>query len=470
MDSQRFNLTRGGILDKLLQVSVPIIGTQLMLMGYNLVDMFLLGRVSGDAVAASGTAGMFMWLANGVTLVGRMGAEIGVAQNKGRVDREQARLFAQNAMVLAAVTGVLFALACLLFPGELIGFLNIQEPHVAADATAYLFIIGLGIPIGFIVSCIAGVFTGAGNSRTPFFVNAAGLAANIVLDPIFIFTLDMGVVGAAIATVIAQCLAFGLSVYWLFRKSDRPFARFRILQRPDPGVIRQILRWSVPVSVENILFTFFAMVVARYIAAYGATAITVYRVGSQAESLCWLICLGFSSGLTTFVGQNFGAGRWTRIWSGFRVSLATLVVWGMALSLFFFVAGGLIFRLFVPEAEIIATGAGYMRILAYCQVFFCLESIAAGCFRGLGKTTPPSISSIAANALRIPAVHFLAETSLGLSGIWWGMSLTATLRGVAVFVWFLLYARSRPKSDCAEVTASESARRSSVRIYDVENH
>ncbi len=470
MDSQRFNLTHGGILDKLLQVSLPIIGTQLMLMGYNLVDMFLLGRVNGDAVAASGAAGMFMWLANGVTLVGRMGAEIGVAQNKGRGDREKAQLFSQNSLLLAAALGILFALACLLTPDQLIAFLNIQEPHVASDASDYLRIIGLGIPLAFVASCIAGSFTGAGNSRTPFLVNACGLAANVILDPVFIFTLDLGVAGAAIATVIAQGLAFCLSLYWLLAKQDRPFARYRLFQRPDPGVIRHILRWSVPVSVENILFTFFTMIVARHIASYGSTAITVYRVGSQAESLCWLICLGFSSGLTTFVGQNFGAGRWTRIWSGFRVSLAALVAWGAVLSLFFYTAGGVIFRIFVPDPVIVAMGAEYMGILAFCQIFFCLESIAAGCFRGLGRTTPPSISSITANALRIPAVHFLAATSLGLGGVWWGMTLTAMLRGITVFVWFLWYARSRPKSDHRDFIPAESVRRSSERILDVENH
>lgn len=469
MDSQRFNLTHGGILDKLLQVSIPIIGTQLMLMGYNLVDMFLLGRVGSDAVAASGTAGMYMWLANGVMLIGRMGAEIGVAQYKGRGDREKAFAYSQNSLLLASLLGFLFMAACVFFSGPLIGFLNIQEAHVATDAKNYLFIIGLGFPFLFISSSIAGTFTGAGNSRVPFFVNGCGLLTNIVLDPLFIFTFGWGVIGAAIATVIAQGVGFGLSVYWLRTKSDRPFARYELLRRPDTGIVKQILRWSVPVSAENMLFTFFSMIVARYIASYGSNAITVYRVGVQAESLCWLICLGFSSGLTAFVGQNFGAGRWTRIWSGFRISLVTLVAWGTAMTVVFLTLGGLIFSLFVPEdPKIIAMGREYMWILAFCQVFFCLESIAAGCFRGMGRTAPASIASIICNGLRVPVVHFLTQTELGLNGVWVGMTATAIMRGIWVFVWFLCYARKRPTMDGH--ANSISTRMESARMYVDSDH
>lgn len=447
MDSHRFNLTRGDIPGKLLSISLPIIGTQLMLMGYNLVDMFLLGRVGSDAVAASGSAGMYMWLSNGLMLVGRMGAEIGVAQAKGRRDAAGAERYAHNALVLAMGLGLAFAVACVAAPGPLIGFLQIREPEVAAAAEDYLRIVGLGIPAVFVSSAVSGIFTGSGNSRVPFTVNASGLALNAVLDPIFIFTLDMGVQGAAVATILAQFFACGFSLGRLLGGKHRPFPHFTLLRRPCPQHVRRILGWTVPVSVENLLFTFFGMVVARQIAAFGSDAITVYRIGSQAESLCWLVCLGFSSGVTAFVGQNFGAGLWTRIWRGFRLALVIILSWGALVSLLFFLAGRWVAGLFVPEARIADMGGTYLWILAFCQVFFCLESIAAGAFRGLGRTTPPSIASIVSNALRVPIVHYLAATSLGVTGVWWGITLTATLRGLWVFLWFVKYARSRPKHD-----------------------
>ena len=457
MDSQRFNLTHGDITGKLLLVSVPIIGTQLMMMGYNLVDMFLLGRVGSDAVAASGSAGMYLWLSMGVMLIGRMGAEIGVSQCKGRGDREGARAYSQNALFLAMTLSVAFTLVCEFFPDAMISFLKIREPEVAQSACDYLRIVGLGIPASFIGASVAGSFTGAGNSRTPFLVNAFGLTMNAILDPIFIFSLDLGVKGAAIATVIAQVMACAVSMAFLLTKKDRPFKEYRFFVRPNMPRIRQILRWSVPMGMESMLFTFFSMVVARVVAFYGASAITVYRVGSQAESLSWLVALGFSAGVTTFVGQNFGAGKWSRIWTGFRISLTVLVSWGVLTTILFLTSGKWIIGIFIPEPHIIEMGASYLWYLAFCQVFFCLESIAAGAFRGMGKTTPPSISSILFNGLRIPTVYYLTSTDLGLDGIWLGVTVCASLRGIVTFLWFLRESRSRPSHD-VDCAVSASAR------------
>ncbi len=307
-ESQRFNLARGSITRKLLLVSLPLVGGNLMLMGYNLVDMFLLGRVGADAVASSGSAGMFLWLATGVMIVGKIGAEIGVAQSRGKHDK--------------LAVGAAFLLA----PAFLIRFLNIREAHVAADAAGYLGIVGLGIPALFVGSAVSGIFTGAGNSRVAFLVSAVGLVLNALLDPLFIFTFGMGVRGAAVATALAQWINCALLLGWLFRGKSRPFPVFDLRGGGSGGgggiaaCCRQILRWAVPVSLENMLFTTFAMIVARQVAVYGASAITVARIGSQVESLCWITGLGFSSGITAFVGQNFGAGKWVRIRRGFSSS------------------------------------------------------------------------------------------------------------------------------------------------------
>ena len=445
-DSQRFNLTHGDIGGKLLQVSVPIVGTQLLLMSYNLVDMFLLGRLSSDAVASSGSAGMYMWLANGLVLIGRLGAEIGVAQCSGRRDKAGALLYSQNALLLAFVFGTLFGLACIFAPGPLIGVLNIQERHVAADAEAYLAIVGFGMPALFLGASIAGAFTGSGNSRTPFFVNAVGLIVNAVLDPLCIFTFGMGVRGAAIATVIAMYCAFSLSLFWLFTKRDRPFGHYVLFKKPVRRVVSRILRWSVPISIEAMLFTVFSMMVARYVADFGADAIAAFRVGSQAESLSWLICLGFSTGITAFVGQNFGAGEWGRIWSCLRIATVGVFVYGVFLTALFLICNRGIIGLLIPDPVIIDMGARYLWILAWCQLVFCLESVASGAFRGFGRTLPPSLASICSNGVRVFVVAYLSSTSLELEGVWLGITLCATFRGLWVFIWFLLDRRNRPRA------------------------
>ncbi len=445
MDSQHYNLTHGDVIGKLLQVAVPIIGTQLLLMGYNLVDMLLLGRVGSNAVAASGAAGMYMWLANGVMLVGRMGAEIGVAQSVGKKDRAGAAAFARNAVFLSLALGLFYGLICIIAPEKLIGFLAIQEADVAGSAVKYLFIVGLGMPAIFAGAVIAGIFTGVGNSRIPLFVNLLGLGLNAIVDSFFIFTMVWGVEGAAVATVIAQYIATIVAIYCLYRRSSRPVREFSLRLRPDYARIKTILTWSIPMSIESMLFSFMLMVITRFVADFGAGAIAVYRVGTQLESLCWLVCIGFASGITAFVGQNYGAHLWQRIRHGLRNALAILFFWGVLVTVLFLLAGRQLTAVIVPETEIIRMGSRFLAILALCQVFGCLEAVAAGAFRGVGKTIIPSITSIVSNGLRLPLAYFLSRGELGIEGVWWAISLGATLRGLWVFVWFYVDSRHWPK-------------------------
>lgn len=436
VQERKYDLTQGGILNKLLLISLPIMGTQFIQMSYNLVDMFLLGRVGSDAVAAAGTAGMYLWLSNGFLMIGRMGAEIGVAQNMGKGDIPAARKFSRNSLFLSVILGVLFAILCLCFANPLIGFFRIQEAHVASEAIHYLRITSLAVPFVFVSGAIAGTFNGSGNSRVPFLINSTGLFLNILLDPLFIFGFGMGVSGAATATVIAQTFVCILSIWALLRKKDRPFASFHFFRKPEKKRISQILKWSIPVGVENILFAFFTMFISRLVAQYGAGAIAVYRVGSQIESLTWLICVGFSTAVTAFVGQNYGAGNWQRIRGGTRISFSMITLWGVFVTLVLLFFGAILFRLFLPEEGLVEIGKNYLQILAVCQVLACWEAVAAGSFRGLGKTVPPFIVSTVTNGLRIPLAYLLSA-SLGLNGIWWAITIGAGCRGLWIFMWYL---------------------------------
>ncbi len=444
----KYDLTQGGILNKLLLVALPIIGTQLILMGYNLTDMFLLGRVGSDAVAASGSAGMYLWLSNGLMLLGRMGAEIGVSQNIGRGDLEAARRFSQNSMFLAVVFGLSFGAICAFFRNPLIGFFNIREAVVVGDAKRYLLITALGMPATFISAAVIGTFNGSGNSRVPFFVNSTGLLMNVILDPIFIFLFKMGVAGAAVATVIAQYTACALLLRALLAREDRPFGRYIFLEKPDVRKITQILKWSVPIGTESVLFTVLVMLISRVVADFGAEAIAVYRVGTQIESLCWLICIGFSTAITAFIGQNFGADKWDRVRACFRIAFLTVSSWGVVVTVILVALGGALFHFFLPDPELVEMGRSFLRILAVCQIPGCFEAVSAGAFRGLGKTLPPSITSITSNALRVPLAYALAR-SMGLNGIWLAITLGATLRGVWVLVWFLREMKRRPVGEAA---------------------
>jgi len=424
-------------------------GTQVMQMAYNLTDMFWLGRLGSDAVAASGAAGMFMWLSMAFMLFGRMGAEICVSQSLGAGDRESAGKYSQSAAWISAVAGVIFGSSMLFFSRFFIGFYNIREAHVAHDAALYLSITGVGFPLMFVALAISGTFTGSGNSRLPFMIHALGLGVNIVLDPILIFTFELGIAGAAAATVVCHVLVCTLSVLAIHFHKDRPFADYRLFNKPDFAKIKRIFKLTTPVFVESFLFTGLTMTVSRFVASFGADALAVSRIGSQIESLTWLIGGGFASAITAFTGQNFGAKLWSRIHACFRISCVMMIVWGIAVTLLLFFLGVPLYGIFLREPAILLMGGEYMKILAFCQITMCIEGIGASIFRGIGETIKPSIVSITSNALRVPLAYFLSLTALGLNGIWIGLTVGAALRGIWMFVWLVARKRGLPATDAA---------------------
>jgi len=449
LKTSKYNLVEGSIVNKLFFVAGPIIITQVFQMAYNLTDMFWLGRLSSDAVAASGTAGLFLWLSMAFFLFGRMGAEIGVSQNLGRGDKDTARSFAVNAIHIAIAFGIIIAVVFISFYEFFIGLFGIQEAHVAGDAGEYLAIVSFSMPFMFTTAAITGIFNGAGNSRMSMLVNGFGFMLNIVLDPLLIFTAGLGIHGAAIATVIAQSLSAALALYVLHRSKNRPFDRVKLFTRPDFAIIKQIFKWVIPVSLESFLFTTLTMLLTPLVAYYGAGALATVRVGSQIESLTWLIAGGYAGALTAFTGQNFGAGKWTRISKGFKLSTVMMSLWGLFVSLLLLFGGGTLYRIFIPnDPEVVIMGIHYLQILAIVQIPACLEGVAAGIFRGMGKTVPPSISSITSNIMRVVLAYCLVFfTDLGLTGIWIAVAISAAVRGFWILSWYILYSRKTPKTD-----------------------
>jgi len=450
MASSTYDLTRGGILKKLLQVAVPIMGTQLMQMAYNLTDMFWLGqmRYSVTAVAASGMAGMYLWLGMSLMMFGRMGSEIGTSQNLGRGDRDAALGFAQDSTRLSLVLGVVYGLFLLTLTEPLVALLQVREQGVFNSTCVYLRIVSAGIPLTYVSGAITGVFNGAGNSRLSFWANAVGLVVNMVLDPLMILLLDWGIAGAAIATLIAQATVCVLFIWFAKRHKHKPFPVFHVLGHMNRERIGQIVRWSMPIAVESAAFTLLAMVVTGMVSAwYGETAVAVQRVGSQIESLSWLIGGGFASATTSFVGQNYGARQWARIRRGYRISLLTLLVWGLIVTVLLIVFGRFFFSLFLREPpQIVDMGATYLMILAGCQVFTALEGAGAGTFRGMGRTMPPSLCSIASNLIR-PGMCWLFAQWMGLNGLWLGITVSSALRGLMIWIWFTVYQRNIPHAN-----------------------
>ena len=184
----------------------------------------------------------------------------------------------------------------------------------------------------------------------------------------------------------------------------------------------------------------------------GPVPIAVQKVGSQIEAISWMTAGGFQTAMATFVGQNYGAKQWPRVFRGYFSGMTIMSIIGILTSLLLIFAARPLFSIFVPgEEETIMYGIVYLRILGLSQLFMCIESTTAGAFNGLGKTVPPSIVGILFNGLRVPAALFLSSTSLGLNGVWWAISISSIFKGMVLTTWYLIMLKKNPETQSLRI-------------------
>ena len=434
-------LTEGSIPRALTKLAMPIIGTSFVQMAYGFIDMIWVGRIGSGAVAAVGTAGFFTWLANALIIIPRIGAEVGVAQSIGRNDRQGTERAIRHSIQLIVVLSLIYAAALITFRRPLLSFYRLGEV-IEAQASSYLLIVSLGMVFFATNPIFTAIFTGAGDSTTPFRINTIGLVLNIILDPILIFGLGpvprLGVTGAAIATIIAQV---AVTFAFILEAIKRPelFGALKPSEKPDAWQLKRLVSMGLPMSLQSAFFTLIAMVIARIISNWGPLPIAVQNVGSQIETISWMTAGGFQSAMSAFVGQNYGAKKGQRIYRGYFMGLGIVSAIGVFASFLLIFGARPLFAIFIPEAEAIRLGVSYLRILGLSQFFMCVEIFTAGAFIGLGKTGPPSGVGITFNLLRIPAALLLSATSLGLDGVWWAISISSILKGLTLSTWYLRY-------------------------------
>ncbi len=437
---EKIKLTDGHIGKTLTKLALPIMGTSFVQMTYNLTDMFWVGKLGSNAVAAVGTAGFFTWFAFSMILLSKVGAEVFVAQHLGRDDEDGAKNYARSAIHLNLILAVVYGLFLFYFRHSLIGFFNLGDTSVTDMGESYLGVISIGIVFMFINPVLTSVFNGAGNSKTPFIINLIGLALNMVLDPLLIKGFGpiaaMGVIGAAVATVLAQVIVTIIFVAVMAAGRD-PFFRINIFKKLDGPRIKCILILGYPVAVQNGLFSIIAMIIARMISVYGPEAIAAQKLGSQIESITWMTAGGYSTAISAFVGQNYGAKKYDRILKGYFSGLRLMSLIGVFATVLLFVFSEQLFGIFLSDPQTIAIGSAYLRIIAVSQWFSTLEISNQGAFNGLGKTLYPSVVGVVLNLARIPLAYFLSiNLNLGLEGVWWAITISSVFKGLVLFGFF----------------------------------
>ncbi|MCC0648758.1 MATE family efflux transporter [Clostridioides sp. ZZV15-6598] len=437
----RLDLTEGRITEKLLRLSLPIMGTSFIQMGYNMIDMIWVGKAGSKAVAAVGTAGFFPWLAMAFIMISKVGGEVKVAQSIGENNISTTKSYIKSAVEINIMLAIIYTMALIVLNKQLIGFFRLGDLEVVSMSRQYLIIVALGMVFYFINPVFTSIFNGLGNSRTPFCINTIGLITNIILDPVLIFgwgpAPKLGVAGAAIATVFAQIVVTTCFLY-IILKSKEEYFKIKIFRKIEVKYYKVLYKLGLPVAIQSGMFTIFSMLLGVIVASWGPVAVAVQKVGSQIEAISWMTAEGLAVALGSFVGQNYGAKKYSRINKGCKIAIIVSSVLGIITTLVLIFAGESIFSVFINESEAIEKGAMYLKILGYSQLFMCLEIITTGAFKGLGRTYIPSMIVTVLTGARVPLAYFISRPEiLGLNGVWWSITLSSILKGILMISLFI---------------------------------
>jgi putative MATE family efflux protein len=447
--AQRFSamkdFTQGRILPQLIQLSLPIMGTGLAQLAYNFTDIFWLGRLSSEAVAAVSIAGFIMWITYAIALMAKIGVEVGIAQAIGERKLSVARNLAAHGLTISLVLAVVVGVLLLIFSEKIIGLFHLQEA-INEQCRAYLRIMICCLPFWFFNPTFSGIYNGCGNSRTPFIVSTIGLVVNIVLDPLLIFGIGffpaLGVEGAALATAIALVVEGVVFIILLWKKSTTPLAGFRFFTPLKRNLSWRLIKVGAPPSLQNMSMAIISMSLSAIAASVGGhVGVAVLGAGSQIESLSWITAMGVATALGAYVGQNYGAQKMQRVMKSYIASMGLVLGYGAVVSACFILFGRSIFSLIIPDdAAAISEGARYLFIFGISQALICAEIAAGGAFNGISRSHYSAAVSIVLTVARIPVALWLSR-SMGLAGVWWAMSLSAMLKGIILSTTFPLFVK-----------------------------
>ena len=428
------DLTKGDIKKILLTLAFPIMGSSFLQMVYGLVDMFWVGKIGSNAVAAVGTASFFINLGYSINSMIVVGAGIKISHVIGAKDIEKTKEYIKASCTLNFIMAFFFIVPILIFSKNLVEFFNLEN-EVEKMAQIYLIITGIGLIFKFFNFLYSRILNSYGESKLPFKISSVGVILNIILDPIFIFVFDWGVAGAAVATILAE----GINTYLFIKKSKDYFKVENYLSK-NWEKMKEMMILGTPVAIQRVLFTGFGIIIAKIISQWGPDAIAAQKIGLQIESITFMTIAGLQGAISSFIGQNYGAHLENRIKAGYRTAIHLCTGIGGVTTIVFIFFPEYLVKIFVEKPETIEISVNYMKIIGLSQLFMCYEIVTNGAFSGIGKPKVPSIISIVFTSLRIPMALILSkEEYFGLNGVWISISLSSVIKGILSPIIFRKY-------------------------------
>ena len=431
-------MTRGEKLRLIVQLSVPSILAQISATVMFFIDYAMVGHLGEKATASVGLVESTTWLMGGLGMAVNMGFSVQVAHFIGANDFENARRVLRQSLTCSFIWSLILSLAAVAIHSYLPFWLG-GTADIAHDASLYFMYIGLFGIFFQMEGLAASMLKCSGNMKIPSALNIMMCCLDVAFNYFFIYIMDLGVVGAAYGTGMAELITAGLMLYFLLVRSDmlRLFKRCEVRGercensfRPTGDVVRTAFKIGAPMGLQHLLMGGAQIVSTIIVAPLGTVAIAANSMAITVESLCYMPGFGIAEAATTLVGQGIGAGQrlLTRSFAYMSVSLGIAVMTVMGVLMYIFAPE--LMAIMSPVEQIVSEGAAALRIEAFAEPMFAASIVANGVFVGAGDTLRPAIMSLTSMwCVRLTLAYWLSQ-SHGLRGVWTAMAVELTFRGL----------------------------------------
>jgi len=423
----------------LWRLAWPVLTLGLLRSVMFLADSAWVGTLGSDALSGQAGASFASWIMHAWGDFAAVGVMALVARAVGAGSSERVRALYTQGLWLAAALGVVLVVFSASVPALYFEFLGFVGSDFGPSLTAgkeYLAMLMVGGPTLTLFLVIHAMYRALGDTKTPLAISAVAVVANIALDPVFMFGLgpvpELGVSGAALATVVSDGLAAVIGFIVLYKRGLRP--RFAL---PSLRLSGNIVRISVPMAIAGIGFCLVYVFLGPILTDFGPQPMAALGVGHRIESVAFFLCVGIGTATSTLVGQNLGASRPDAAEVVVGLAEKVLLKGLLPLTVLFLITAPTIFSWFTDDPYFVSAGSSYLRAAALVFVFMGWEFLYEHSYSGAGLTLPPTLVSLPLTAARIPlAWAFVEWTTLGLDGVWVAIAVTTLAKGVCLRAMF----------------------------------
>ena len=419
-------------------MALPIIAGMMVQTLFNVVDIMFIGWLGAEEVTAVAFVSPLFFIIIGLTVGLGAGVTASIAQFIGQLDKKNADNCADHSILLGLVITLVLSFLGIVFGEELLVLLG-ASGNILDISYTYLKVLLYGIGLAVFSLFFRAILAGEGETKIPMFIGLIGTLLNLILDPIFIFVLEYGVKGAALATVISQAVMVISYLFIIFvRKST--YITFNISDfKYSSSIINTIFKIGIPSSISMLIISFGQVVMNRILINYSVEAVAAYQIVSRIDMLLFMPILGIAISLTTIVGMFFGAKEYEKLVSIVKYGISRAIYITLFSVAILFILADRILPLFSDDPEVLNIGITYLRIIILAYPAVGLSVICSRICQALGEGMPLLVTTITrVLIITAPLSYYFYITGKPIEWVWYAQ-VFAILIAATISFGFLRY-------------------------------